>query len=64
MNHTNSFIHSFNKHELRVNYVPGIILGAGDTIVNKTDPNLSFRGFVLNQGRQKINKKAPALNEN
>lgn len=37
--------------------MPGIILGAGDTIVNKTDPNLSFRGFVLNQGRQKINKK-------
>lgn len=57
MNHIHSFIHSFNKHELRVNYVPGIILGAGDTIVNKTDPNSSFRGFVLNQGWQKINKK-------
>ena len=51
MNHTNSFIHSFNKHELRVNYVPGIILGAGDTIVNKTDPKPLLQGVCVESGK-------------
>lgn len=48
INKSHQFIHSFIKHELRVNYVPGIIPGSRDTTVNKTDPNLSFREFALN----------------
>lgn len=48
INESHQFMHAFIQHELRVNYVPGIILGSRDTTVNKTDPNLSFREFALN----------------
>lgn len=50
-----SFILFFNNHLLNTHYMSGIVLGDGDTEVNKTDKTLY--PFGTSNGREKaINK--------
>lgn len=52
-----TFTHSFYKHVFSVYYVPGTVLGAGDTAKNKTDKNHCPNGVdILMGGKQKISK--------
>lgn len=56
-NHVPNYLHSFYKHVFSVYYVPGTVLGAGDTAKNKTDKNHSPNGVdSLMGGKQKISK--------
>lgn len=41
------FIHSFNKYLMSVCYMPGTVLGAGDTVDVETDKVLASMEFIF-----------------
>ena len=50
LSHQASVLQSLEKRELRMNYVPGTVLGAGGTTMNKTDKSLCPRGACIPVG--------------
>lgn len=47
--------HLFNTYLSGSYYVPGIILGTGDSIVKKKDTVLALKDFIIHWGNQVSN---------
>lgn len=46
----NTIQHLFNKYFQGILHMPGIVLGTGDTVVNKMDKILALTAFSSNSG--------------